>query len=388
MTTVPARTPRRAPPLVAAIPADRARPRRRRTATPPRLRLAAAVCAEVSPDGAGGEIGTARGRILQWIESRAGPLPPGLAAGPADAADRITRHRSGAALIQVIDRAANGESEPPRYFGVSLGVGASGRWTSWEVVTILFRAGNASHLRAALFVSPRPGRVHARILCLPEIVGALAEAPGLIDDGWRIRSTPWIIEDRESVEGLVHLIGDPNRTRPVFATGLAPGEANPESAPFDPRDLAHRTAGLAHVAVVTGPMTYALTDRVGRRFSVFGNATRTYRPGCVIGNEAPEHPMALADTVRRWRRGGPQEFQLFLTREAARASVRAQAPRTGLPLEWEAQSTSTGNGDLFRRALLDSGPGQGLHPLGAGVDTAPEGETKRDEAPLPATRAG
>lgn len=385
MTTVPVRAPRRVPPLAAAVPAVSARPRRRRTPIAPRLHLAAAVAAEISPDGGGGELETARRQILQWVESKAGPLPPGFG---ARAEGQVAQHRSGTALVQAMDRTPHGSPGPPRHFGVSLAVGASDRWASWEVVAILFGAGGASQLRAALFVSKRPGRVHAQILHLPEIVGALAETPGLIDYGWRIRSTPWIIEDRESVEGLVHLIGDPNRTRPVFATGLAPGETNPESAPLDSWDLAHRTAGLAHVAVVSGPMTYALTDRVGRRFSVFGNATRTYHPGCMIGNEAEGHPMALPDTVRRWRHGGPQEFALFLTRAAARASIRGQAPRTGLPLEWEARSTSTTQGDLFSRALLESGPGRGLHPLGAGEDIAPEEETKPEEELLRAARAG
>ena len=93
---------------------------------------------------------------------------------------------------------------------------------------------------------------------------------------------------------------------------------------MDPFDLAYRTTGLAHVAVVTGPMTYVLTDRVGRRFSVFGNAVRTYRPGCVIGNGEREHPMALSETVRQWEPGGPAEFAAFLTREAARTSVSTQ----------------------------------------------------------------
>lgn len=377
MPVVPAPSLRR---LAAATPAASSRrPGRRRASAPPRLRLVAAVAAELFSDGSGGELESARRRILRWVEDHAGPLPTRFGAGPGDG--EVVRHRAGNALIQAIQRAPEHGPGPPSYFGVSFAVGFSGRWTNRETVLIVFRSGGASHLRAALFFSPQPGRVHAQIHHLPKIVSALGETPGLIDAGWRIRSTPWVVEDRASVEGLVHLIGDPNRTRPLIAVGLAPGETNPESAPVDPWDLARRTAGLAQVAVVTGPMTYALTDRVGRRFSVFGNAVRTYRPGCVIGSDALEHPMALAETVLRWPRGGAQEFALFLTRAAARASIREQAPKTGLPLEWDAQSA---HGDLFSRALRRSSPGGGLHPLGAGVDVA----EKPEEIRLPTARAG
>ena len=125
-------------------------------------------------------------------------------------------------------------------------------------------------------------------------------------------------------------------------------------------------------------MTYALTDRVGRKYSVFGNAIRTYRPGCVIGDRAMEHPMALPETVRRWRNGGPHEFAVFLTREAARTSVIRQGTRES----WFPEAVETaahGMEDLsqgpdpFGNALLrKTTDGDAVHPLGAGDDAVPK----------------
>ena len=350
------------------------------------LRPAVAVSAEVSPDGRGGEWDLGRRHVLRWLEAHVGPLPPGFDAASRPEGERVhvERHRSAGAIVRAVDRGAGSS----RYFGVSLEAGAFAGLAAWKAVVILFRAGSTTGLRAMLFAPRRRLEQRETPLWVPGIVRWLARSPGLTDYGWRLLPAPWIIENEEGVEGLIHLIGSRQRTRPVFATGLAPRETNPESAPVDLWDLAHRTVGLAHVVVLTGPMTYALTDRVGRKYSVFGNAVRTYRPGCVLGDRAAEHPMALPETVRRWRTGGPHDFAVFLTREAARASVLRQGTRDcWFPESVEAEFREAGGlagtpdpiGEALRRPTVD---GDAVHPLGAGEDAAAvQGE---HQAALPA----
>ena len=355
------------------------------------LRPAVAVSAEISPDGRGGEWDLSRGHILRWLEAHVGPLPPGFdpASRPAGEKVHVERHRSAGAIVRAVDR----EAGSSRYFGVSLEAGAFAGLAAWKAVVILFRAGAATGLRAMLFAPRRRLDQRDAPLWVPGIVRWLARSPGLTDYGWRLLPAPWIIQNEEGVEGLIHLIGSRRRTRPVFATGLGPRETNPESAPVDLWDLAHRTVGLAHVAVLTGPMTYALTDRVGRKYSVFGNAVRTYRPGCVIGDRAAEHPMALPETVRRWRTGGPHDFAVFLTREAARASITRQATRES----WFPESVEAGSreaegllgapdpfGDALRRPAAD---GDAVHPVGAGEDVATAPDKEEAEAPAAEARA-
>lgn len=354
------------------------------------LRPAVAVSAEISPDGRGGEWDLSRHHVLRWLEAHVGPLPPGFdaASGPGGEKVHVERHRSAGGIVRAVDR----EAGSSRYFGVSLEAGAFAGLAAWKAVVILFRAGSATGLRVMLFAPRRRLDKRDAPLWVPGIVRWLARSPGLTDYGWRLFPAPWIIQNEEGVEGLIHLIGSRHRTRPVFATGLGPRETNPESAPVDLWDLAHRTVGLAHVVVLTGPMTYALTDRVGRKYSVFGNAVRTYRPGCVIGDRATEHPMALPETVRRWRAGGPHDFAVFLTREAARASVLRQGTRDSwFPESVEAESregeglpgTADPLGEALRRPTAD---GDAVHPLGAGEDAAAvRGE---DEAALPAGEEG
>lgn len=338
------------------------------------LRPAIAVAAEIATDGDQGEFDLSRRQTLRWLEAHVGPLPPAFdTASPAAGRKmRVELHQSAGAIVRAVDR----EAGSSRYFGVTLEAGAFAGLAAWKAVVILFRAGTTTHLRTMLFAPRRRLDQRNGALWVPGIVRWLARSPGLADYGWRLLPAPWIIQNEEGVEGLIHLIGSSHRTRPIFATGLAPRETNPESAPVDPWDLAHRTVGLAHVVVLTGPMTYALTDRVGRKYSVFGNAIRTYRPGCIIGNRAMEHPMALPDTVRRWRAGGPHDFAVFLTREAARASVLRQ----GTGDAWFPESVGAESGDLdgfpespdpFGAALRrPTDDGDAVHPVGAGEDVA------------------
>ena len=370
----PTRRPIRLAPEAIQTPRVRRARRPRTIASRSELRPAVAVSAEVSPDGRGGEWALGRRHVLRWLEAHVGPLPPGFDAASRREGERVhvERHRSAGAIVRAVDRGAGSS----RYFGVSLEAGAFAGLAAWKAIVILFSTGSTTGLRAMLFAPRRRLDQRETPLWVPGIVRWLARSPGLTDYGWRLLPAPWIIENEEGVEGLIHLIGSRERTRPVFAVGLGPRETNPESAPVDLWDLAHRTVGLAHVAVLTGPMTYALTDRVGRKYSVFGNAVRTYRPGCVLGDRAAEHPMALPETVRRWRTGGPHDFAVFLTREAARASVLRQGTREcWFPESVGAEFREAGElagtpdpiGEALRRPTAD---GDAVHPLGAGEDAA------------------
>ena len=312
------------------------------------LRLTAAVSAELARDGTGGEFRLARTRALRWSASRFGPLPAGFASSiptaGAEGGCRVERHERNGTLVRAMDQ----QTASGRYFGLSVTLGGPVLPTL-RILLVLAASNSVCRLRASLQSPRQRSQRKVAPIQVPAIVRGLADSPGLVDYGWRIHPTPWIVRDEEDVAGLIELIAEPNRTRPVFAIGLAPGRLSPETAPLDPFDLAHRTAGLAHVVVLTGPMTYVLTDRMGHRFSVFGNAVRTYRPGCRLDNEDCQHPMALSETVRRWEApagsdgGGPPEFAAFLAREAARTSVAFQAPR---PLAVRGQSNvSTRSGE-------------------------------------------
>jgi hypothetical protein len=91
---------------------------------------------------------------------------------------------------------------------------------------------------------------------------------------------------------------------------------------IDADDLARLTIGAAHVATLTGDASYALTDRVGKEFSVFHRAIRTYRPKFDINKDVPtEHPIALPGSIEEWADGGAIAFKRFLVERALRDTV-------------------------------------------------------------------
>lgn len=385
----PLPAPRPAPrPLPAADPRPAAP--RVRFGGPRALAPAAAVCADVAHDGRGGEFAASRERILRFLNGpaggreRRGESPPRREA-PAAGPPRRPRTRA-----EVVTE----ERELPdgRCFGAAVERRRRPR-AAWRVEVFLVETTEATRLSATLLTA-RPAHAAAA----PEVVRRLADSPGLTDYGWRLRATPWVVRDAESVESLIHLIADPERTRPVFLTGLEIGETDPETAAIDVADLAWRTVGLAHVAVLTGPMTFVLSNLVGRRFSVFGNAVRTYHPGCVFGEREEQHPMALAETLSGWK-GGSREFVNFLTREAADASISRQAPEAGRlseplrPVLLAAGSAAThpsagGPDDVVARALREpTADGDAVHPLGVGVDLPSSEESAEAEPELPAAAA-
>ena len=184
------------------------------------LRLSVAISADVARDGAGGEFRLARTRTLTWIRSRFGPLPrrfPVAATGSGPGRScRAEQHARGGALVRVMDQ----ESDSGRYFGISLGIGGRPGLPAFRARVVLVRAQGTCRLRVTLRSPWRRSRSGLRRVWVPGIVHGLARSPGLVDYGWRIHPAPWIVHNEEEVRGLIELIGDPARTRPVFAIGL------------------------------------------------------------------------------------------------------------------------------------------------------------------------
>lgn len=165
---------------------------------------------------------------------------------------------------------------------------------------------------------------------LPGIVKQIAETPGLCHwDGREIGKEPWVIADEDEVLDLVELIQSPSRKYPVIVVSLAEGVCDPASALLDASSLADQTVGLAQVAVLSGPLSFRLSDEVGKPFSVFRGAVRYYRPGCDFSADSPyAHPLVLPERIVGWGNQGPSAFLEHLMREAAfDSTMRINADR-------------------------------------------------------------
>jgi hypothetical protein len=109
----------------------------------------------------------------------------------------------------------------------------------------------------------------------------------------------------------------------VFSLDKTSEEA--ETAAVSAINVHNKTLGVAHVIVLTGPAAFMLTDLVGKEFSVFNRAVRTYRPGFDTDSDNPSrHPLAMADSIARWLENGvegAEAFESFLVRSAIQQTV-------------------------------------------------------------------
>jgi hypothetical protein len=168
---------------------------------------------------------------------------------------------------------------------------------------------------------------------VPGIVLQIVSELSATVDGRRLTLDPWIISSEEDVDELVEFITSKNRVRDILVFALPEGseDSNETILPVEP--IIRRTVGALHVAIITGPASYWLSDRVGKEFSVFLQAVRRYRPGLNIETGQPfNHPLSLPQRILSWPNGGASGYSNFLVERILNGTV------TGADLEDEMPS--------------------------------------------------
>jgi hypothetical protein len=289
---------------------------------PPRIRqvvqITAFLCGQ-DPTSAAEE---ARHETLRWLHNRAGPLHAPAWQGESFEHEVAPGHSAFAVSL----------TEPAPYWVARLDhpdPTVAGRTWSAEV---------------SVGVSPQGAQFGIRVSCvsrgddpeidlaIPGVVLQVAARPGLQDFGVPLRPEPWLLGSADDVDSLLGLMENPKRTRPVYVISLPDGETDPATAVLDSRALARRCLGIAHIVVLSSPLSFELTDRVGKEHSVFSGAVRSYMPGFVIEDQVPrKHPLALPARIADWAGGGARAFEDLLVRRAFEYSVRRPDLERRLP---------------------------------------------------------
>ncbi len=135
----------------------------------------------------------------------------------------------------------------------------------------------------------------------------------------------WYLNTEDDLDAFRDWLADPKRLLPVYLLTEADTRRVPVNVSrymLDEQWLAKMTQGLAHVAVLPRDTSFAWSDRVGKTWSAFGGAVRTYRPGLDFEEELPtEHPLAMPENIVFWRHGdlsGERAFASFLIDQAYR----------------------------------------------------------------------
>jgi len=153
-----------------------------------------------------------------------------------------------------------------------------------------------------------------------QLVDTLLDS-GLLSQNRPIAENLWLVNTPEDVREFVALIAAPRRTLPVIAVSAVNRSAwkftpDPPGYMVNADYLANRVKGYAIVAQIGFQAAFALTNSIGKSWSVYDGAVRTYFPKVDFDNGSPaHHPCNFKDKIWFWTYGderGERAFTSFL----------------------------------------------------------------------------
>lgn len=155
----------------------------------------------------------------------------------------------------------------------------------------------------------------------PRIVGDVVREIGLTE-ARQVDGRPWSLQSESDLAVFESVLLDPERQLPVILLT----EVDPARVPFkvprfllDPDALAQRALGVAHVVTMPSGLSFRWTYNVGKEWSAFQGAVRTYRAGLSFERDDPHnHPLTLPERIVCWTEDGDwaKAYTDFLVQQA------------------------------------------------------------------------
>ena len=238
------------------------------------------VAADLPQDD--GAFDRARAEILRWAQRRSGgKLPIDAMAGQSFELLAAGRNSSAVELdLPEIHAWALRQEDPDKQ--------VAGRiWTSEAV---LWRT-PATTPRFAARLIVGSGEADLDIApAAPGYIRQLVDSVGLTSGGRQLSYFPWYIGDNPAQEDFFGLLTDPARRLPVIVVSV---EASNSELTLDLDKLAAGLCGLADVVAILPVTSWSLTERFGKRLSVFDRGVRIYMPGFDDDADPFGHPLWL-----------------------------------------------------------------------------------------------
>lgn len=154
---------------------------------------------------------------------------------------------------------------------------------------------------------------------IPAFVRGIAFRLNAELDGRAQSAEPWIVSDAQDADELVALIESPRRRHPIVAFATPEDSDNKDNTAIPVSPFLRKTVGFVHSVIVLPEAAYRLTDVLGKDFSVYRQAIRTYYPNFDASEDlSTDHPVATAPRIRQWSSDDGQTFQDFLVHQALR----------------------------------------------------------------------
>lgn len=264
----------------------------------------------------------AREKILRWAQEKVGRLPRDAFDGAHFDVDHLDGVRAVAVRIDTPNLWAVRVDDPDKKVPGRTWVTEAGLGLTTDM-RALFGVRLTCITRNPAALDP----LHS----VPKFVRQIAAGPGLHMFGRRISKSPWILQTLDEVSQLVGIIKDPLRVIPVYVASLASGALNGKEISVDLSGLAERTVGVALVVGLPKQLTWDLTERLGRDYSVYNGALRTYRPGFSVNDSPHSHPIARSDSIANFPPRGAESFSRRLVLDAIASSVKRPGLDNELP---------------------------------------------------------
>ncbi len=233
----------------------------------------------------------ARQEVLKWVEKRTGGHLPADAWNHDGFEHRAGGRNCTAVRIadEIMDIWAIRADDPDKNVAQRI-------WTT--EVTVGHRTDQRAMFGVRLLVSS-PEQELPKEPAVPGLVQQVAAQCGLDCGGVaELVAEPWLVESDDDAERLIDMLLVPEREMPTFVLTVPEDATDPVTPLLDPGPLARATLGLAKVVVLPARFTWALTDRFGKRLSVFHGAIRVYLPGFTEdANPYGGHELVLADRL-------------------------------------------------------------------------------------------
>ena len=185
---------------------------------------------------------------------------------------------------------------------------------TWTTEVALHRSASNVQFAVRVLCASAPYATEPIALTRPRIVIDIANLFGLRETRV-LDGLPWILKNEDDLYALHDLLTDDRLTMPVVLLT----QPQPHTLPgivseylLNHKLLAQRIQGFAHVVCMPKDLGYSWTRMVGKVWSAFSGAVRTYQPGLDFENDSPfAHPRTLPDRIVFWRYNGKQGEEAF-----------------------------------------------------------------------------
>ena len=267
---------------------------------------------------------TARSEVLRWMSRRVGrPLPENAWEGQGFALEDVGALPAETVAVETdglrlwAGRLDDADRHVPRRVWtteIALGEGSGVKMLGMRLLCV-------SHGEDPEFERTVPGLVRQVV---STVDARLSGVP--------VRVEPSRVEHEDDVDGLVALLTSADREVDMVVFSIPDTLDGTEEIWESAGIAARKGLGAVHVAVLGPAASYGLSERVGREFSVFGGAVRTYRPGFDPDEDDPfAHPLALARTVHDAEAVIGKPFHRLLIDQSLRRSVSRHDALQRLP---------------------------------------------------------